>query len=99
MADVGLLLWCLVVQVYSGCGEWRGTLGSSLPASISVCGGTATGETIFKPTDKPATFDEISQLNWDGVTVGLRFTVKTSGLITAVRFIKPSGDVEQHGIR
>jgi hypothetical protein len=63
-----------------------------------MCNVNPSGATIFTSDVAPPT-EAYKQYSFSPITVGVRFSVETAGFVTAVRFIKPSGDVLQHTVR
>lgn len=51
------------------------------------------------PSSAVPALEDTFQFSFSPVTVGVRFAVVTSGYLTAVRFVKPSGDVSQHTVK
>lgn len=90
----------LVGQVFTSAGVYIKTLGS--PRNLEMCNQTPAsgGETLFSLSVGPSV---AQRSKYDASIVrrelGVQFTVRTAGMLAAVRYVKPSGDVQRHTAR
>jgi hypothetical protein len=92
---VDLPCYPLCVQVFDSNGGFRRSLGGG--QSLKMCNVAARGDTLFPLSARPS-LEERSRYDGKLMTVGVQFTAKVSGVLSGVRYIKPTGDRLGHRV-